>query len=53
MDIAEIVKYEQLYTLHIKHPTTNELVGITMKIRSSTSSMSARANSSQSTASSA
>ncbi len=34
MDISTIVRYEQLFELELKHPTTDEPLGITFQIRS-------------------
>lgn len=35
MDVATLVNYEFLYDLDIRHPTTDEPIGVKMKIRSS------------------
>ena len=37
MDIASIIKYERLFTLDLRHPVTDELLGITFQIRSAES----------------
>jgi hypothetical protein len=37
MELGSIVAYEQLYTLHLKHPATGEDTGVTFKIRSASS----------------
>lgn len=34
MDLSTLVEYEQLYTLELRHPATDEPLGVTFQIRS-------------------